>query len=173
MESNKDLEYVNDLLEDSQPGGYAAIYILWGVIVLIGFIIVDLKPEWANVYWATSTVIGFTLSTFLGRHADAKIGQRNSELGKRYSTHFGIMGVCIFIAMFSKDYQAILLITGLGYCLAGLYLERVMFFVGIVAIACYIGVVLGIITSNSILGVVFASGLFVAAWATSSKNAKR
>lgn len=172
MENNKDLNYVNNLLEESQLNGYPAIYAMWGVIVLIGFIVIDIKVEWANAYWIGSSIAGFIASMVLGSRAESKSGQRDKQQGKRYSAHFGIMGICIFIAIFAKDYQAILLITGLGYCLAGLYLERIMLVVGMIAIACYIGVVSSIITSSSIVGIVFASGLFASAWATSRMNAK-
>jgi len=172
MRKNKDLNYVNSLLERSRAGGHPAIYVLWGLIVLIGFIVNDLKIEWANAYWISASIAGFFASMILGSRAESKTGQRDTERGKRYSAHFGIMMVCIFIAIFAKDYQAILLITGLGYCLAGLYLERIMFVVGVVAIVCYAGVVSSVISSASILGVVFASGLFTAAWATSRSNSK-
>jgi hypothetical protein len=173
MNSIKDLNYVNNLLEEAQSAGYPMIYVIWGVIVLVGFSLLSIKPEWSVTYWIVSNIVGFIASVFIGMRSDSKVGQRNRELGKRYSQHFGIMGICIFIAMFAQDYRAILLITGLSYCLAGLYLERIMLIVGVITIASYIGVATGLITSNIVLGLTISAGLFAAAWATSKKNTSK
>ena len=74
------------------------------------------------------------------------------------------MTAVIFVAAFSGQYQSILLIIALGYCLAGIHLERPMLWVGLLTLAAYIGVVYGVINSNLILGIVISARLFVTAW---------
>jgi len=165
MNDTKDLDYVNSLLKQAQPSGYPMIYVLWGVIVLVGFTLGSLKPQWLLEYWIVATIAGFIASIVIGKRGDSKIGQRSNEVGKRYSMHFGIMAICIFIAMFAQDYRAIILIS-----LAGLHMERIMLLVGTITIASYIGVVSGLITSNIVLGLAISAGLFSAAWATSRNS---
>ena len=170
MNQSNDLSYVNNVLSSSEQNGIPLIYAMWGVVVLCGFVLLELKPESSIAYWVVTSGIGMAVSIALGKRSEQITGQRNLELGKRYGTHFGMTGICIFIAMFSGDYTAIFLITGLGYCLAGVHLERIMWLPGIVSIVCYGAVQLKLIDSFILIGIVFSLGLFIAAWATSRAN---
>ena len=126
MNNENDLSFLNKLLSDSESTSYPAIYVLWGIIILLGFTIAEFKPEALLAYWIPASIIGFVLSAWLGYRKSTKIGQRDRDIGNQYMMHFAIMTVCIFIAIFTQAHEAILMIIGLAYLLAGIHLERAM-----------------------------------------------
>lgn len=170
MNRSEDLNYLNSLLQKSAQNGYPLIYVFWGLVVFTGYALADLKPTWLTPYWVCAMLIGLVVSAWLGRRQNSKSGQRDANDGNRYLLHFGIMMIGIFLAMLTRDYQSILLIVGVSYCLAGLYLERVMLLVGAITLACYLAVAKGLIPSNLVVGIAISSGFFVTAWASSRQN---
>ena len=168
----KNLEYVKQILEASQSSnGYPAIYLLWGCIVFIGYAVTEYYLAWTSTYWLIAAPIGMVLSAWLGIRGSVQRGQQDNQTGDKYMLHFGLMLAFIFVAIFTQEYRSILLLIGLGYCLAGLYLEKLMLGVGILSVAVYMAIHVGLVTSNLLVGTVFALGFFACAWGAAKLNA--
>lgn len=170
-EQQQDLNYVRQVLGASEQGNsYPAIYALWGCIVLLGHVLMEFNIHSGSLYWFIAGPIGMVISAWLGIRADHKKGQHDSETGDKYMIHFAIMLGAIFIAMFTKQYESILLLISLGYALAGLHLERLMYAVGALTALLYIAVCFGLITSHLIVGIVLAIGFFALSWSAAKMN---
>ncbi|MGK0375040.1 MAG: hypothetical protein ACJA2E_001516 [Arenicella sp.] len=168
---NENLIYVKQILQAAEgPNNYPSIYFLWGCIVFVGYVIAEYRIDLTATYWLISAPVGMLVSAWLGRRQGNSEGQQDSRVGRQYMQHFGLMVVFIFAAMFSGEYQSILLIIGLGYCLAGLYLDRLMFVVGSLSLIAFVAVELGLIQSNLFLGGIIASGFFITAWCAARLN---
>jgi hypothetical protein len=136
-----DLSFVRDAVDAStQSKSPSALYFLWAVIVLIGFGLMDFRPDAVPAYWAVAGPAGFLISAYLGwRHA-RRVGQASSADGKRHLLHWGGVLVAIALAVFlavagafptgSLD-TVILLVLALGYFTAGLHLERSYLWIGL------------------------------------------
>lgn len=165
------LAYVKQVLGVSQgPNSYPAIYFFWGCAILLGYIVAEYAFKWLNIYWLVTAPLGMVISAWLGARSSAKLGQQDRAIGQKYLAHFSLMVIAIFIAMATKQYQSILLVIALGYALGGLYLEKLMYFVGALAAIVYLCMSFGIITSNLVVGVIFALGLFTIAFAAAKAN---
>lgn len=147
----QDLGYVREVVSRSERGGTPrAIWYLWAAIGLVGFSLIDLRPEWVPLFWTIAAPAGFFLSVWLGwRHA-RRIGQDSRREGWAHLLHWGGMTVAIFLLVplaarggLSGEAlaQAILLVVSLGYFLAGVHLERPLLWVGIALVIGYLGVV--------------------------------
>ncbi len=170
---DENLAYIKKVLEDSASfNGYPAIYALWGCIVFIGYAIAEFQFSWSTMYWLVSAPVGMVISAWIGMRSDKKLGQQGSKAGDKYLYHFGLMVAFIFIAVFTQEYRSILLVIGLGYCLAGLHLERLMLVVGILSVLLYLAIHMGWVNSNLLVGAVFAIGFFAAAWGSAKLNAE-
>lgn len=164
-DTHSDFQYVKRVIVDADtPNSHPYIYLLWGVIVLAGYTLAEFNTSLLNEYWLIATPIGIAGSYWLGARQGKQSGQISSKLGSLYLQHFGLLTLAIFLAAVSGQYQSILLIIGIGYCLAGIHLERTMLWIGLLTLLAYVGVISGLIGSNLILGVVISAGLFFTAW---------
>jgi hypothetical protein len=136
-----DLSFVRDAVDAStQSKSPAALYFVWAVIVVIGFSLIDFRPEAVPTYWTVAGPAGFLISAYLGwRHA-RRIGQASSADGKRHVLHWGAVLVAIALAVVLGVSGAlpsgtlntvILLLLALGYFTAGLHLDRSFLWVGL------------------------------------------
>lgn len=167
--TQNDLKYIKQALERSSGSpGFAFPYYLWGAIVFFGYLTAELSIDWLSVYWLVAAPLGMLISFWAGSRYSRNLGQQDKLLARKYLFHFTLMLVFIFSAVATQQYQAILLIIGLGYCLAGVHLERMMLYVGLITLAAYFLVMQGIIASNLVLGSVLALGLFICGWSLSS-----
>ena len=146
----QDLAYVRAAADRSRSVHIPSIYLLWAVICLIGFPLVDFAGPgswWIPVYWLTAGPFGGVLSWWLGYRGAHRAGQVNQEEGRRWAFHFlafGATGLLGFgmVAVDQLTWPGLtslwILLIGLTYTLAGLHLERRMLPVGIVVLAGYL-----------------------------------
>jgi len=168
----ENLEYIKQILLTSKgPNSYPSIYFFWGCAVFIGYSIAEFKQEWLNTYWLIAAPVGMIVSAWLGSKKAKHYGQQDYKVGEQYLYHFGVTVGIIFIAILLQEYSGILLLISLSYCLAGIYLEKLMFAVGVLAALIHVGINYGLITSNLIVGVVFSLGFFATAWSAAKLNA--
>ena len=136
-----DLSFVRGALDTSMRSkSPSALYVLWAVIVLIGFALVDFQADLVPVFWAVAAPAGFVASAYLGwRHA-RRIGQASASDGRRYLLHWGAVLVVVALAVLLGTGRAmpsgtlhtmILLLLSLGYFTAGLHLDRSFLWVGL------------------------------------------
>jgi len=169
--TKNDLTYVQKALSRAQSNkSIPAIYFLWGCIVFAGFVLVDINVSWVTPFWLVAAPLGMAASAWLGYRYSQQLGQQDRENAAQQMKHYGIMMIFIFTAIFSKEYQSILLLIGLSYSLAGIHLERAMLWLGLLSLALYIAIQFDIIASSSILGALFAFGFFITSWSLYSSN---
>lgn len=175
MDKNREnLAYVKQVLNASNsPNNYPAIYYLWGVLVFVGFGIAEFKVAWTSSYWLIAAPIGMVISAWLGIKQDQQRGQQDRQSGGDYMTHFSALLAVIFLAIFTQQYQSILLLISLGYLLAGIHLDRLMLVVGVLAALIYLAIEAGLIHSNLVVGAVFAIGFFATGWGAAKLNAEQ
>lgn len=147
-----DLSYVRQAVEKGErPGSPASIYFLWAAIVLAGFTINDLAPAWANPFWAVAAPAGFAASAVLGYRSSRRQGQADREEGVRWMLHWGGLMAAILLSGLSVlrggvDWDGfgatIVLLAGLSYFLAGVHLDRRLFWIAPVMAAGYAVVLL-------------------------------
>jgi len=139
-EMESDLGYVQDLIRKSdQRSSPAVIYILWAVIVAVGFTLADFAPSAVGWFWAVASPLGGILSGILGARYQRRLGQRNRELGIRHALHWGGMLVAIFLAVLlvprdilsGEDLgKVILLLVAFGWWSGGVHFDRVFMWLG-------------------------------------------
>lgn len=169
--NSKNLQYITEILQLSEgPNNAPTIYFLWGCIVFFGYVIAEYHLESITGYWLIAAPIGFLASIWLGIRHSKKVGQRNNAQGNLYIKHFAIMLLFIFLAIFTHNIESILLLIGIGYCLAGIHLDKFMLWVGIVFGLVYVGLTYELINNNLIIGSIFSASFFAAAWAVAKSN---
>lgn len=143
-----DLHHVRTAVKrsDRELSGPPAISFLWAGIVLIGFALVDVRPEWSGLYWAIMAPLGFIASLILGwRHAQ-RIGEADRTEGARVAGHWFAMLAAIGLAVplaIAGDLsgsvfgQLILLILAFGYLTAGLHFDRWLLVAALVMVVGY------------------------------------
>ena len=166
---HQDLDYVAAMVRRRDTDlGTPSIYLLWAVLVLIGFALPDFAPNAAGPYWFVAGIGGGVLSWWLGVRDDRRHGVNDRELGKRYGLHWGIGGLAYFLTalpMFvhgPSDSAAagFLLTTGIIYSLAGVHLVRALLWSGLLAFAGYAALItLSLPYVWTISGVLIATGL--------------
>jgi len=141
-ELESDLSYVKNLLHKSDRRSSPSIlYIMWAVIVAIGFTMADFAPNIVSWYWAIAGPIGGIASGIVGARRQRLAGQRNRGLGIRHALHWGGMLVAIFLAVLliprevlrGEDIgKVILLIVAFGRWSGGVHFDRVFMWIGLV-----------------------------------------
>lgn len=141
---SEDLAFVRAAAEGSVPTHVPAIYLLWAVLCLCGFTLVDvLGPGsgWIGVYWAIAGPAGTGLTWWFAARAGLKAGQVDRREGKRWVLHFaafGVAGLLGFglVATGQLTWPGVsslwILVLALTYFLAGLHLERRLLPIGLV-----------------------------------------
>lgn len=173
-ENSSDLQYVTNALKkaESQNAGSPAIWCLWGIIVLVGYAVVEFVVQYSMIYWIAASVAGGLASWWLGERFERQHGQIDIELGKQFAGHFFIQLVFIFTAVFTGKYMEILLLFGLGYALAGIYLDKLFLPIAALSWLLYLGAHAGLVSSWFIIGIVLSAGLFAMGWITHRKNSR-
>ena len=139
-EIESDLGYLQDLLQKSDHrSSPAMIYLLWAVIVAVGFTLADFAPAAVGWFWAVASPVGGILSGILGARYHRNLGQRNRELGIRHALHWGGMLVALFLAVLlvprgilnGEDLgKVILLLVAFGWWTGGVHFDRVFMWLG-------------------------------------------
>ena len=131
-----DIAYVRAVAERTGPGHVPAIYVIWAVICVVGFSLVDLVgpgSSWVGIYWLAAGPVGGLVTWWLAARAGARDGQADRRLGKRWAGHFlgffvvGLLG-CVLAAAGELSWSGLsslwILLLALTYFLAGLHLDR-------------------------------------------------
>lgn len=145
-----DIAYVRAVAERTGPGHVPAIYVMWAVICVFGFSLVDLVgpgSSWVGIYWLIAGPVGGALTWWLAVRAGVRDGQADRRQGKRWAGHFvgffvvGLLG-CVLAAAGELSWSGLtslwILLLALTYFLAGLHLDRRLMPVGIVLAAGYL-----------------------------------
>lgn len=166
-----DIRYVRALVDKSGSGSFPrSVYLLWAIICLAGFSMIDLAPKLTGLFWMVAGPGGGILSAVLGHRAGVRIGQLNRETGVRHALHWGGMLLVILLAVLlamrgfvhgTVLSQVILLVVALGWWTAGVHFDRsfllfalvtMLGFVGTLFITSYIWTAIGVLTAASLAG---------------------
>jgi hypothetical protein len=172
-----DIQYVRALVKKSGSESLPrSFFVVWAVIILLGFSIIDFAPRWTGLFWMIAGPGGGILSGILGHRAGVRIGQLNRVTGVRHALHWGGMLLVILLAVFlamrgfvhgTVLSQVILLVVALGWWTAGVHFDHsfllfalvmMLGFVGTLFITCYIWTAIGVLTAASLFGAALHKG---------------
>ena len=146
----EDIAYVRAAAGRSDSVHIPAIYLLWAVLCLCGFTLVDfLGPESGliGVYGGLAGPTGMGLSWWLAGKAKSRVGQADRQAGRRWLFHFlgfmtaGLLGFGLVAAdhmTWSGLSSLWILLLALTYFLAGLHLESRLLPIGVLLGAGYL-----------------------------------
>lgn len=167
----EDLAYIRRAVERNRTGdGDPASWILWSVLVLVGFPLADLAPHSAGLYWLIAIPVGIAVTLWRG----ARLMRGRGKLLRRDLLVQGLLhwvgmlaAVAMLLSMVSMTPvsrgPAVMIIVALTYFLYGLHVSRrFLAFAAIVCAGAYGLHVLGA-WAWTILGVVLASGFLLTA----------
>jgi len=168
-----DIRYVRALVERSGSGSFPrSVYVLWAVICLLGFGMIDFAPNWTGPFWMVAGPGGGILSGILGHRAGVRMGQIDRGIGIRHALHWGGMLVVIMLAVVlavtgfiqgTVLSQVILLLVALGWWTAGVHFDRNFLWFAAVMIFGFIGTIFDSNYTWTVIGVLLAVNLVVAA----------
>lgn len=142
-----DLAYVATAVQNECPPEVRAIYLLWAVLVPVGFALPDFAPHWTGWYWLVVGPAGGVASWLIGKLSSAQVGMRDRRIGLRYAWHWGAAALAFLLAALPAMTGQIsgalmgrymLLIAGLVYILSGIHLNRPMIYAGALMLAGYV-----------------------------------
>jgi hypothetical protein len=169
-----DLQFVRNAVErrDRTASSPAAINYVWAVYVLVGYTLIDLRPEISGWFFMAGGIIGGLLSFYLGKRASRKVGDHDHELVRRIMLHWFagmLLAIASAIALASiipalrgqAGGQLIVVMIGLVYFLGGVHFQRYLLILGPVLIIG--GLLVGYVPRYgwTALGAVIALGLVI------------
>ena len=145
----EDIAYVRAVAARAEAATIPSIYVLWAVIGLCGFALVDFAtdPRWLGLFWLVAGPGGFVISAWLGYRASRDSGQGSRRIGVRWGFHWlAFMAAAALVAAlvaaghlpWAAFGSLVVLLLALSYFYAGLYLDRRMLAIGGVLAACYL-----------------------------------
>ncbi len=183
-QAQSDVNFVRDVIARSEDHrSPASIYLLWAVLILGGFPLLDFAPRYSGPYWMIAGPIGGVISFVLGRRASLQAGVVNKEEGLRYFLHWmGLMGAILLLVLyhaigrgtFNHEHfgQIILLILAFAYYLAGVHLDRPLLWVGLLMAAGYLALLFISTYTWTIIGVLVSIAMVLSAVFGGRKNAR-
>lgn len=169
-----DLAYVRDVVNKTERvPNHPLICLLWAVLTLVGFTLVDADPERAGTFWSIAAPVGVVLSGIIGWWSTRHSGERERREGLKRAAHWGSMllvlglaGVLMSLDKVQPDAfgALILLILGLSYLLAGVHSERALLIPGVVLLGGFPLVLFVGGRTWTILGVIVAVALVLTAF---------
>lgn len=167
-----DLDYVRSVVERAeQRTTVPSIHVMWAVVSLAGFTIIDFRPQWAGLYWLIAGPLGGLAGLVLGARWSRRVGQVSRRAGRLHAIHwFGFLGTLLLLTPMmvrgelrgDAIARVILLMIGLAYLLAGNYLAPRLRWV---ALAVFAGYGLTFVVPAypwTVTGVILAASLVVA-----------
>jgi hypothetical protein len=170
IESN--LGYVRDLIQksDRRPTP-TPVFLLWAVLVLIGFSLIDFAAQWVGYYWGFAAPLGGVASGLLARHAGIRKGQISREIGIRHILHWGGMLAVIALAVvlavrgnipMAELGRVNLLLVAFGWWAAGVHFDRTFLLFGAMMMVGFIATLIFPLYAWTTLGVLLAISLLIA-----------
>ena len=148
--AEEDLGYVREVVQRSERDDTPrAIWYLWAAIGGVGFALIDFRPQSVGLFWAVAAPLGFVASIWLGWRHGRALGQESRREGRAHMLHWGGMGGAIALLVFfaarghlagEEIAQAILLVVGLGYFLAGVHMAQPLLWVGLLLAISFLAV---------------------------------
>lgn len=177
----EDIAFVRAVAERSRGAHVPAIYLLWAVIGLCGFALVDFVDDkkWISIYWLFAGPIGTALSMWLGAKADRDRGATSRDAGIRASLHWlsfmvaGWLGLALVFAdhLTWRGFGSLwVLLLALTYFQFGLHLERRLLPIGVLIAAGYLVTVWVPNYGWTATGIVLAIALVTAAFLGAPKS---
>ncbi len=167
--AEEDLQFVRRAVRRDSGGRLpVAIALLWAVISLVGFGLVDFAPHWVPRFWIVAGPVGFLLSMALGIRASRAAGEEDRAEGKRWAAHWLGLLAAIALSILGRVAGAvswegfgatIVLLVAVAYFTAGVHLARPLLAVAAVLAAGYIAVLLVPGHTWTWLGVLTAAAL--------------
>lgn len=176
MEANSvesDIRYVRGLVDRSASGSIpVSVFLLWAVLVLAGFALVDFAPRQTALYWMIAGPGGGLASGFLGYRAGVRMGQLDRETGIRHALHWGGMMLVVILAVMltvrgfvqgTVLSQVILLVITMGWWGAGVHFDRSFLLLGGVMMAGFVATLFAMPYAWTATGALIAVSLVVIA----------
>lgn len=174
-QAEHDLRYVRRAVDRQAAGGLPlSIALLWAVLGLVGFALVDFFPEHAWKFWAVAGPGGFLASAWLGWRAARSEGEQDRAEGRRWLFHWAGLLAAIGLAVLGRVSGAvsdgglgatILLLLAVAYFTAGVHLVRPLLLVAAILAGGYVAVLFAGSHVWTWVGVTTAAALVVAALA--------
>lgn len=172
-EFESDIGYVRELVKKSERRPTpSSIYMIWAVIVLIGFSMIDFFPKQTGFFWMIAAPLGAVVSGFLGWRDSKHRGQISHDVGIRHALHWSAMliltGLVVLLALrghIPEDEigRVILLIVTFGWWTAGVHFDRVFLPLGGLMALGFVGTLFMDRFAWTSLGVALAVALTVIA----------
>src|SRR5262249_13325967 len=144
----QDLGFVREVVEKSERAkSPAAVYLLWALIVPVGFALADFRPQVTGLFWLIAGPVGFLPEPVIGSWDSRKRGQVDGREGTRHLLHWGgMIGAILLTFPLSLTGsvterglgQVVLLVVALAYFLNGIYLDRPNLWIGVLMAAGYL-----------------------------------
>jgi hypothetical protein len=169
----QDLEYVRSAMSRRQRAdlGPPLIFYLWAAYVIIGYTLIDFRPQYSNPFFGIGGFVAGFLSWVIGRHYARKTGQSDKQMAVRGMLHMfgGIMLSSAFVIALAElapafrpfTGQVIVGFVGLIYFLWGVHFHRYFMLLGVLVMAG--GATVGLVPHFgwTTLGIVIALGLIL------------
>jgi hypothetical protein len=170
----EDLDYVASAVRrEGSDRGPPAVYLLFAVIVAIGFALPDFAPRYAGWYWLVAGPLGGAVSWWLGYRQALREGVHDEALARRFAHHWLIAAAAFFLVFVPALTGAVspaaaavnvLLVGGLTYMLAGIHLDRPLLWSGLLMFGGYVALsLLALPYVWTATGIVVAASLLIAA----------
>jgi hypothetical protein len=148
------------------------IALYWAIYTAVGFALIDLVPEYCGAWFAVFGIAGGLFSAWMGKVYQHRSGVFDSSKGTVYVLHWGsilIGAVAIGGIMVARRLdpmiaaQAMVLLVGIVYFLAGAHFDRRYLPLGVVLVVG--SVVTGFVSQGAwtVLGLLVAVGLVLLA----------
>jgi hypothetical protein len=173
-QAEEDLQFVRRAVRRDSGGRIpAAIALLWAVISLVGFPLVDFAPHWVPRFWMVAGPAGFLLSLAIGVRSARAAGEADRAEGMRWAAHWLGLLLAIALSVLARTTGAvswegfgatIVLLVAVAYFTAGVHLARPLLGVAAVLAAGYVAVLLVPGHTWTWLGVLTAAALVATAF---------
>lgn len=169
-----DLQYVRGVVARRERADFApaGIMYVWVVYILVGYTLMDFRPQFAGPFFALGGIVGGIVSAILGRVHSQKVGEMDRTTYFRALLHFGggivaaaagalMLGAFIGPITDMQTAQVFVVMIGLVYFLWGVHYQRYFMFLGPVVMAG--GALVGRIHPFgwTLLGAVISLGLLI------------
>jgi len=136
-----DLRYVRTVVESADRTlPVRGIYLLWALIIPVGFLLADVAPEVVTWFWLVAGPVGGVASFVIGWRGGSALGQESRAEARRHALHWLGLGGGIVLIVFlglvsigapmSAVAPLILAVVALGWFLAGVYGDPAMMWLG-------------------------------------------
>ncbi|HDY66141.1 MAG TPA: hypothetical protein ENH84_07930 [Phycisphaerae bacterium] len=138
----KSLAFVRDVVQRQRklnPVSFA-LYVMWGVILAGGMMMVDFYPRAVGLYWVIMGTVGWTASLTFGWWGDRHYGHLGGPSDRRETLHWVIMSLSVVVFVLiawrtgytGRQYgSCMFLLLGLACLLAGVHCELAWFVPGL------------------------------------------